>query len=979
MTKPIVKRGVCMLLVAIMCLTLFISAFSISANAATERGMVYLNVYPGTNDTSSKTAWAHGDLTYMNGWSSAADSTLVFRAVNSFTGNVAYCIEPGRPQNSGETLTSHDETYWDNLPSVNNTITPVEVKTMIGRILQYGYTGTLNPNWVSQDSADADKMAHVLATQLLIWETIVGERDADFAYVDSGSFNKVTDQLGANHPLRSKTLNYYASIEASVKNHTKVPSFAAKSASKAQTVELKWDGTRYSATLNDSNGVLGNYNFSADGLSFSKNGNTLTVSAAKAPADTVTVSVDKTNSQRKGLVTWSDGTFGASSGRQDIVGYIASVNDPVKAYFKVSVGSGGAKIVKTSEDGMVANISFTVTGIGVNETVTTNSNGEITISDLKPGTYVIAENVPEAYEPQTSKSINVVAGQTASVNFNNVLKKGNLMVTKTADDGMVEGVTFRLYGTSLSGQSIDLTAVTNAEGVAAFSNVPIGENYTLEEVNTADKYMVPDKQTVAIEWDKITNVDMNNALKHGVITVEKTGEIFASVEKNEGVYTPVYETRGLEGAVYEISRDGEVVDTITTGADGKASSKQLDLGTYEVREITAPEGMVINSEVRTVTITPTADNIAIVESHAAFTNDRQKVKIDLRKELELDEVTGIGNNGEILDVEFGLFAAEDIFAADGNMIPQDGMVEAIYVSADGTAEFTADIPFGNYYVKEIATNGRYVLTDEHFPVNFKYGDQDVPVVNIVVNEGKEIRNRIITGSVQTVKLDEEYPENKLSGAVFEIYYDVDGNGEFDAEADMLMGEMIETETGVYRLDGLRIGGYFLHEKTAPIGYAQDTGYYYFTISTDGEVVIVENEGGIGFTNTPKYVDFEITKTDIADGKLLPNAGFRIKDENGEVVAEGYTDENGVAKFRLRYGRYTYEEFDAPKGYSIDTTPHEFVIDHNGEVIKASMTNTKIPKTGDESNVYLWASLGAVALGGIIAMAIVSCKKGKKNK
>ena len=150
--------------------------------------------------------------------------------------------------------------------------------------------------------------------------------------------------------------------------------------------------------------------------------------------------------------------------------------------------------------------------------------------------------------------------------------------------------------------------------------------------------------------------------------------------------------------------------------------------------------------------------------------------------------------------------------------------------------------------------------------------------------------------------------------------------------------MKETETGVYVLNDLKFGGYFLHEKTAPSGFVKDDGYYFFRITEDGVTVTVENKAGVGFANKPAKGELEITKRDVADGTLLPNAGFRIKDADGNIVVEGRTDENGIAKFTLRVGKYTYEEFDAPEGYLIDTTPHEFEITENGQIVKAERSS-----------------------------------------
>lgn len=136
-------------------------------------------------------------------------------------------------------------------------------------------------------------------------------------------------------------------------------------------------------------------------------------------------------------------------------------------------------------------------------------------------------------------------------------------------------------------------------------------------------------------------------------------------------------------------------------------------------------------------------------------------------------------------------------------------------------------------------------------------------------------------------------------------------------------------------------------------------------------------------NKPITGELELTKKDISDGKLLPNAGFRIKDAEGNIVAEGYTDENGIARFTLRYGKYTYEEFAAPDEYLLDTTPHEFEITEDGQIVKAEMTNEKIPtpdvpQTGDTSNMGFWIGLAGVALGALTATVLLYFKKKKDD-
>ena len=217
-----------------------------------------------------------------------------------------------------------------------------------------------------------------------------------------------------------------------------------------------------------------------------------------------------------------------------------------------------------------------------------------------------------------------------------------------------------------------------------------------------------------------------------------------------------------------------------------------------------------------------------------------------------------------------------------------------------------------------------------------------------------------------------------------MYQDTDSNQKL-TEADELVGEIPEISEGIYQMDGLLFGGYFVKEKTAPEGFKLDENAYYFEITEDGKIVDVENEAGVGFINQPITGKLELTKTDIADGKLLPNAGFRIKDEEGNIVATGVTDENGIATFTLRYGKYTYQEYNAPEGYEIDEKEYAFEIKEDGQITKATMTNAKIPeevittpKTGDDSRQGLWIALSALSGAAVAAFGILAVMKKKKG-
>ena len=1400
-----IKKLMSLFLAVLMCVTTF-AGFGTTAHAAEETENVYLVSFPRSGDENYGAEWGHGSHSFMNGWSSGTSRYTTVRAMGSYSGNICYCIEPGVPQETGDRYTKKGENFWDNYPSsYNKTISPDDIKLFIGRIFQYGYTGTISTEWRSQNEG-GDKLAHAVATQLLIWETVVGERDEDFNKVGTGGKAAILDQISQSHPLRTKIMSHYNSIAASVQNHTKLPSFMAKSAGKAQNIELAWDGGKYTATLTDKNNVLSNFSFSASdsGIRFSVSGNKLTITADKAPVNAVMITAEKKNSQRRGVITWTDNIYGPDGGIQDTVTYAQSVSDPVKAYVNIKVSYGAAKIVKTSEDGIVEGITFTITGNGVNKTVQTGKNGEIQIDNLTPGVYTVTEQSYDRYEPQEVRRVTVVSGQTATVTFNNVLKRGNLVVTKTSEDGLNEGVSFHLYGTSLSGLKVDEYAVTDSSGKAYFKDVLIGTGYTLEEINTAIRYVVPDKQTAAVEWNTVTNKSFHNVLKKwnvtvtksdsetgapqgnaslagatygiykgeqlidsyttdengqfttkyyvcgddwsvreltpsegylldetayhigaeaksytveynstandvteqvikgrialikhtdngdtqletpevgaefevylksagsydaakdterdllvcdengfaetkdlpygiytvhqvkgwdgrellpdfdvyisedgevyrylannanfesyikivkvdaetgktipyagagfqlyrpdgslitqsftyptpvtidtfytndegylitpetleygsgyslievfapygytlnsepvyfdvtqnassdeggitvievikentaqkGIIKISKTGEVFSSVTESEGIYQPVYSVQGLAGAVYEITAAediytldgtlryaaGEVVDTVTTDDTGLAESKPLYLGKYEIREITAPYGMVLNEENHTAELVYAGQEIEITETAAGFYNERQKAAVSLDKILEQNELFRIGTNGEMSVVTFGLFAAKDLTAADGSVIPADGLLEILSVDENGHAVCKTDLPFGKFYFKEFSADEHYILSDEKYPFEFSYTGQDAAFVEIKANGGEAIRNELIYGeihglkkdnsgnalggaviglfkpdcteftaenalmtatsdedgsfsfagvpygnwivreievptgfvlseeafsvavdkdgavieveientliwgNVQLTKTDRDYPDNKLTGAEFIVYRDSNGNKELD-ETDELLGTLSEVSTGVYEMDDLTYGGYFVKEQKAPEGFYPDENAYYFEITEHGKTVIVENEAGKGFVNAPQVGSLKIVKTS-SDGKV-EGFSFRVTGANGysEVFT---TNKNGeILIENLRIGEYTVSEVSdgASAAYVLPADKTASVFE--GAVTKVEMHNElrDTPKTGDDSNPAFWFTLLGISGLGAVALGLIGFKNRKKE-
>ena len=852
--KKLYRRSISGLLALLICFTAILGS-GVTAYAAAFTGETadsYSVAFPRDGDANLDYSgtWGHDELHYMNGWTSGEATWMTtLHTIGSFDGPACYCIEPGVPRNLYRSYESYGEDYWDSFPAeYNRTIDGRTMKTLLGRIMQYSYQGNLSLDWRSQNDSDADKLAHMMATQVLVWETVVGERDADFNHVDPGSADAVKSVYCTSHPLYSRFSAYYDSIEASVKKHTVVPSFMDRSEEDAQTVELSWDGSRYTATLTDTNSVLSEYAFSAQSdMTFAVDGNDLTISAETAPADGVTITAVRNNT-RQGVVVWSDGHYGPDGTMQDVVTFRDTVSDPMYAYLHLKVSYGSVKIVKTSEDGEVSGISFTVSGNGTEQTVTTNADGEMQLDDLRPGVYTVTEQSNDRYEPQEVRQVTVISGQVATVAFHNMLKRGSLEVVKTAEDGLNEGVKFHLTGTSLAGLSVDEYAVTGSNGKAVFSNVLIGTDYILSEVDTGIIYVVPEDQTTAVEWNTVTQVEVRNVLKKWSATVTKRD---AETGLPQGDAT-------LAGAVYGVYRGEKLVDTYTTDESGQFTTTDYVCGEdWTIRELSPSEGYLLD-----------------------------------------DTVYPVG--------------AE----------PQ-----------------------------------RY--TAEYNPIAL------------------DVTEQVIRGGVTLTKVDKDYPENKLEGAVFEVYRDSNRNQKLDAE-DELLGTMEELGGGEYALTGLCYGGYFAKEAQAPEGFYLDENAYYFAITTDGETVTVENEAGKGFVNAAQVGSLRIVKTS-SDGKL-EGFSFRVTGANGydqvfQTDAEGFILVEG-----LRIGDYTVSEVrdGSSDGYLLPADKTASIFE--GAVTEVEMHNEKkpaleVPQTGDNSHMALW--LGLLGISGIGAAAILLMRKRKK--
>ena len=1337
--KAKTKRVVTALLAAVMLLTTLLPLTASAADVTMDLNNCHVSWdYTLTDEDGNTFSAAYGlraadDIYFNKGFSPYLSRMHDYTAKRSgLTGNKSdwvygkdyvycFCIERGIPlPDNTEYAGSADASHGDKFKRLTE-----NQKDLLKLALTYGY-----PNRVGlQTSKDAN--ACYAATQLIVWQITMGFRSSatelnDKTYPMSGYSGTMTEQYTRNKYLKA----YYDAILSDMARHYTRPSFTAYTPGAAKTFELEYKNGKYTVTLTDSNNMLGDYYVSVSGgVSASVSGNTLTLTSTKPINDAVTIKLNRrvySTNMSTGFLIWS--VPGKESANQDMVSGVPADNDPVPSYLKVRTAAGSAKIVKVSEDGKVDGITFRIQGNGIDKTVKTANGGVIQVDNLKPGVYTVTETEYDKYIPQEVRRVTVVSGQVSTVNFSNKLRRGDLTVKKTAEDGLTEGMKFRLYGTSLSGIEVSEFAVTDENGVATFKDVLIGTGYVLEEIDTPLRYVVPDKQTAAIEWNKVTEKSFDNDLKKfnvtvtksdrrtglpqgdaslagakygiykgnqlidsyttdangqfttkyyicgddwslkeispsegyllntesqhigaeaklytveyniakpldsyediikgkvaiikhcddgttkietpevgakfevylkaagsyenaeeterdilvcdengfaetkdlpygeytvkqikgwdgkeflapftvfvsedgqvyrflinnapyealieivkkdaetgkvipaagigfkvrntdtgeyivqhinyptptdidiyytdvsgklmmpeklpygnyeiieqctaygyvldsapiafkvdgektvvtvekfnmpqkGIVRITKSGEIFFSAMETNGVYSLVFADKNLAGATYEITAaediitpDGTlryakdtVVDTITTDESGAAESKALYLGKYTVRETKAPYGMVLNGTPKTVELTYAGETVEVTETAAEFYNERQRAALSLAKILGRNETFGIGNNGEILSVQFGLYAAEDLFAADGSFVPKNGLLEIANCDENGNITFKTDIPVGaKPYVKEIATDSHYILSDEKYPVTFEYAGQDTALVEIKANGGEVIKNDILYGSVKGLKIDRE-TEKPVVGAKFGLFRS--GETEFTVENAILTAE--SGEDGIFLFENVPYGNWLIKELQPADGYLANDEIYPVRIGENGQTIgiTVVNDripeiGTKATVNGEKAAAAEgdITVEDTVSYKhLIPGKAYTVKGilmdkatgkafliDGKELTSEvTFTPEESCGEVTVRFtfdgSKITKQTdlvvFETLYYDGMELAAHADIED-DGQTVTLIPPKPDIPQTGDNSNLGFWIGLGSVALGGVIACIIMYCKRKK---
>lgn len=1179
---------------------------------------------------------------YMNNWAypNARNGIhLATVADGEHKGEVAYCIEFGKDMGDNgqeETITDIEKVpAWDKFNATQ--------KAGITRATIYGY-----PNFnygVSNEAAQ-------VATQFIVWEYSQGYRTSadgnDPTAGLNGTSSKIENAIeAAGFDVRQQyyksgvvpyddVMTAYKGILNGIKTHRTIPSF------NSNTVELKWSNSnnRYEAKVNDSNGVLANFAITSDNsnLKFSKSGNTLTIYSTAVINSAATVTMTKTCT-----------TVGADIGfvpddqdyNQSLVGRLT---DPVTATFKVKTATGNARIVKTSEDGEIEGIKFTLTGNGLTYTGVTDSKGVFLKSNIPAGTYTVTEESIDKYVPQKSQTVTVRGGETATVNFDNILKKfrvkvvksdmeegtaqgdaslagatyglykgdeliakyttdsnasfttdyfvcdtdwtlreldasegylvnstvykvgadpklytieynttnnevkeqvikGNIAIIKHTDDGSTQietpekGAEFQIYLKSAgsfvnadederdtivcdedgfvsskmlpygvytvhqtkgwdgrekikdfdvfinedgktykflinnanfesyvkvvkldkeTGKQIaysgagfkiydseghrvtmqftypEVTSIhtfyTNSEGyLITPETLPYGD-YTLVEVeapygyvldSTPIPFSITQENSSTDTGVTVVKVKAKDMPQKGIIEISKTGEVFASVTETEGMYSPVYNVQGLPGTVFQIyaaedittldgtvrAYQGELVDEITTDKDGKAKSKELYLGKYTVIEKTATEGFYNPNEQYDVELTYAGQNVSVTSTALSLYNERQKVTISLAKELEQDETFGIGMNGEIQSVQFGIYANEDITSADGSVIPKDALITYASCDENGNINFSCDLPIGfKWYAKEIATDEHYVLSDDKYEFNTEYQGQEVQTIEIAVNDGEPIANELIYGTVKGIKTDRETGKT-IEGAVFGLFRS--DETEFTEENAVLTAE--SDKDGIFTFDNVPYGEWIVKELYPAENYLPSDDIHHITVSEDEQIIEINAVNDMipelkttATMGGEKEVDVQdkITIDDIVEYKhLVPGKEYILKGvlmnkatnkpftvDGKEITSEvSFVPEkpNGEVKVSFTFDASGIKEnteivvFETLYLDGTELAAHADIEDE-GQTVTITVPVPETPDTGDNRNYGIWIGLAAIALGAAVSAVIIRIRIKKQE-
>lgn len=574
--------------------------------------------------------------------------------------------------------------------------------------------------------------------------------------------------------------------------------------------------------------------------------------------------------------------------------------------FENKAGKGNIEITKY-EDGSgrkLKGAEFTIwdKSMAQVDTVVTGDNGVGVSSSLPIGTYYVQETkAPIGYEidPTMHPIVIGAEGRVIKYSLPNKQIKGKVKIKKidSITKSPLKDVEFKIY----EGDNVIDTLITDESGEATSKPLPFG-NYILKETKTIDGYFTNTKtwDVVIDKHDKVITYEIENKPITIDVDINKTGELTG---------------KAVPGAIFQLKKNGKVL-TFKIGKESTTNlvtdksgyikvPEKLGVGNYELVEIKAPEGYLpakpVKFEVNKESVNANPNGITINITDKEIKGNVKLVKVD-------------EDTGKIMpNITFELFS-------------KDGKSLGKYTTDENGVIEINDLDYGEYYLQETSKPHGYV--EDTSKIYFK-----------VQKDGQTITlnktNKVIDGDLEVTKVDIETGDT-LAGVVFKV---------INATTKESVGTYTTDSAGKFRINDLPFGKYYVKEIQGLDGYERDDTVDSFYIQEHGELITLTKY------NKKIKGKIKITKTDVSDGKVIPNCGFRIyKDDKKTIVVEGKTDGLGVAEFELSYGKYYYQEFNAPEGYILDNRLFPFEIKQNGEIIKAHMTNEKIKGTMELTKV-----------------------------
>lgn len=931
----------------------------------------------------------------------------------------AYCLEK-------------DKLIWDNIDFTWSSFT-VPQQTTMKAILAEGFheTNSLdksdwgNTQGIGYKGNYANETAKWLVTQYLIWAAeknyITKHSNTSWTWKSQVDTDLETVAKNAYNPTVVRS--YYAEVKAKLLNAYTIPSFASSSSSSfSTTIKMYWDGSKYTATVTDSHSVAAYYTYTHNGITFTKNGNKLTISTTKeypsgvvatgsrtigddsnlawwkctdssiqliatplgktktvrsylkvqtvtpsyyiylkkSSADTSMTNGDNRYSLEGAVYTVYSGNTAVATIATDASGYgytnvalqngrysIKETTSP-KNYYKdetthwVTISYGDAALnVSDAPIPLEYSINLTKTSANVSITngdsgyslagavykiynssgtevasITTNSSGKGSSNvKLKNGTYTAVESkAPPGYALDTTRHTVRINNADATLNVSDVPLIKTVTLTKTSANTSITagnsnyslaGAVYDVYeGNSATGTPV-ATFTTNSSGKATLSRTLIpNTTYTILERTLPPGYVkdtTPHSFYLAYNSATMNVVDDPTTIR---LTVKKKdSETNASVAQGNA---------SLAGAQYKVTYVNgtkTVENIVTTNSSGSATLRGLPIGvTVTVQEITAPAGYKLDSRVHTYVTTTKTEKIEYVLEPEDFTEDVFKGHIQITKQIEM-----LGADAQL---EQGAEYQVYLKSAGSYANAKDTERDYLVTGADGKAT-TKDLPYGTYTLHQVkGVPGR------------EFKDLDVDVHENGKTYEVTLTNELKYASLKIVKTSED---GNVAGFDFKVTRLADGYSK--TYTTNVAGEIITDQMPVYvDADATQLYEYKIEEINVPDKYrTPDAQTVTLTYGQTAEV---------SFYNQIARGTLEILKVDHDGVTPLEGAKFEITDDNGNVIATETSGPDGKIKVdSILYGQYHWSEVEAPKGYDLDDTVHDFAIEHDEQVVEVTQENT----------------------------------------